>query len=210
MLDYAGQMDLIDKIKSGYDVHAATGEKVGVSRSKAKAINFGILYGIGDAEFARELGITIYEAKSLKAEYFGALPDVHRFIVNVKKRARDSGYVFNGMGRKNHLPKVPGRKMDYVMVNHLIQGYCADIMKKALWLCGEYLEANRCRSRMVLTVHDELLFYIHPEEMDIIPKLKHLMESAYDYRYLPLTCSAEISSTSWHDKKPWVAGGEKT
>ncbi len=209
MLDYAGQMDVIEKIMNdGLDVHEATASLMGSTRQAAKTLNFLLLYGGGVEKLAKALGISIEKANQLKYRYFKALPKVKHFSRSVIDRAERRGFIFNQAGRICHFPQMinqkTGRKdrFSYRAPNHLIQGGCADIVRFAMTAIDEFLRGYR--SRMLLQVHDELLFEVHKSELDIVPELRRIMERSYKYRNLPLTCGVDHSWNNWGDKLPGI------
>jgi len=206
MLDYAGEMGVIRRIiDEGLDVHQATADTMGVTRQQAKTLNFMLIYGGGAQKLATSLGVSLKEAQDLKEQYFGKLPKVSSFIRNVMERANTRGYVFNAAGRVCYFPPMMNPrtgKLDrfaYKAPNHLIQGLCADIIKKAMNQVAAYLKDER--SRMLLTVHDEILLEVVFDECYLLKPIKKIMEKSYAYRHLPLSCGLDISFTSWSDKR---------
>lgn len=195
MLDYAGEMSLISKVLAGLDVHEATAKMMGTDRTKAKMLNFMLLYGGGVLKLAKALGISESEARTLREDYFSALPAIRRLIRQIMNAAEKRGYIFNWMGRRYAFPN---SSFAYKAPNYLIQGGCADIVKAAMNLLAEYL--NGKKSRMLVQIHDEILFEIHDTEARIVPDLKAIMESVYPHRHIPLTCGVEHSFKSWADK----------
>lgn len=196
MLDLAGETQLIDAIMGGVDVHQATADLLQISRSYAKTINFGLLYGMGIAKLAAALGISEIEAGQYRNLYFGKLPRVQRLIQDVINRGRTRGYIFNWLGRRCY---IDDPEHAYVLPNHLIQGGCADVCKVAMNRVHDYLQGKR--SKLLLQVHDELLFEVPPEEYELVPELRKIMEGVYTPKNgLKLTCSVEHSHSSWADK----------
>ena len=193
MLDYAGQMDLVEAVMAGADVHQATADLTGLTRKQAKNLNFAILYGAGPEKMASMMNVTVFEAKSLRDRYFVKLPYVESFIRKVIRVGKERGFVKNWLGRHCY---ISSPEFSYVLPNHLIQGSCADVVKVAMNRLDDYL-ANK-KSRMVLQVHDEILFEIHKTELDIIPEIKGIMESVYPSRKgIVLEASVEHSWKSW-------------
>lgn len=188
MLDYAGEMELIEQIKAGVDVHQATADMMGVSRKYAKTLNFMLLYGGGVLKLAEALNIPEWEAKNLRELYFSKLPRVQQFINTVIKTAKMRGYVYNWLGRRYWCQ----HEFAYKMPNRIIQGGGADVMKKAM--VEIHARHNQARSYMFMTVHDELDFYIHKSELYLVGEIKKIMESTYPHKNLPLTVSV---SHSW-------------
>lgn len=195
MLEYAEQMDVIEAVKQGMDVHEATANMMGTTRSYAKTINFMLLYGGGASKLAAALKLSLFEAKNLRELYFLKLPKINKFIKDVIRIAEIRGHIFNWRNRLCYID----RKFSYKAPNYLIQGGCADIVKAAMVKLSTYLEGKK--SRMLLQIHDEILFEVHKDEHDIIPDLKSIMESVYPYKHLPMTCGVEWSNKSWQDKE---------
>lgn len=200
MVDKAGETGLIRLIlDEGLDVHAATAILIKRSRAQAKTINFGLLYGIGAAELARQLGCTVPEAKEMKASYFKSLPRVRDLIRGISGIAEQRGYIFNWLGRRSYFQD---KRFCYKAPNYWDQGGCADVVKVAMNQIDELLWNKQ--TKMVMQIHDEILFEGVEEEKSLIPEIKTIMESVYPYRYLPLTCSVSHSYESWADKKEGV------
>lgn len=194
MLDYAGEMELIARIKDGYDPHTATAELCGITRKEAKTINFGLMYGMGIQKLANRLGITYDEAKKLKWKYFGALPKVKELIYTVTDVAKTRGAVYTWMNRKCDF-KNP--EFAYKAINAIIQGGCADVTKKAMLNCESVLSEKK--TVLALQIHDELLFELPYSESAIVPELQRAMESVYPHKHIPLTTSVSFSLKSFYD-----------
>ncbi len=193
LIDYAGEGSLAKKILAGLDPHQATADLVRIDRRSAKTISFGLLYGMGVTKLGESLGITTEQARHLKNKYFSALPKVEYFISNVTRTAKERGFVFNWLGRRSYFPDPT---FAYKAVNYLIQGGAADAVKAAMNRMHEFLQKKK--SRMVLQIHDAVLFEISFSEIDIIPTLKRFMEEAYPPRKcLPMEVSVEYSLHSW-------------
>lgn len=186
MLEMAKANGLIDKVLSGLDVHEATAQLANVSRKDAKTVNFLTLYGGGVKKLAEGLGCSEAQARGIQQSIFRAAPEVGKFIRQVIQTAKTRGYIFNPFGRRYYFSDA---NFAYKAPNHLIQGYCADIMKKAMNDTDELLEG--CESKMVLTVHDELILEVRQGEETIISEVKKIMENAYKYTRLPLEVDAE-------------------
>ena len=195
MLDYAGEMEVIHRIAhDGEDVHQVTADMMGVSRTYAKRINFGLLYGMGDEELSRSLKLPLSHTKELKLRYFSRLPKVERLLNHIKQTAKTRKYIKTWTGRKLHFPK---QSIAYKAPNHLIQGGCADITKRAMLelekLTTRYYDAN-----ILIQVHDEIVFEVHKDRLDIVPELKRVMENIYKpMNGMNLTCGVEYSWDSW-------------
>lgn len=191
MLDYAGEKTLIEEINAGADVHTATAKLLGIPRKFAKTINFGLLYGMGSEKLAKALGISVPEARGYKDLYFARLPRVEHFISQVSRRGKARGFIWNWAGRRCH---IDNPQYAYILPNHLVQGGCGDIVKFAMTRIAKFLQGKK--SRMLLQIHDELLFEIHRSELDIISQLKEIMENIYAPRN-GMQMAVEISH-SWN------------
>lgn len=195
MLDYAGELEMIDAINHGMDVHEATATMVGTSRKFAKTLNFGLLYGMGNAKLAKALGITLAEAKELKFRYFDRLPKVQRFIQSVMGTGISRGYCWNWFGFRN---RISSSEYAYILPNHIIQGGCAQVLRIAMVRIASYLQTNRLMSGMVAQVHDELLVEMHRTELQHVLEIQKIMEDVYQPKNgMRLDCSIEHSWFSW-------------
>lgn len=201
MLDYANQEDLIEKIKAGFDPHDATAELTGLDRKTAKTLNFGIIYRMGLAKLGKALGISEADAGDFRRRYFSSMPKVKRFIYEAPKRQEDRGFTYSWAGRRFYLDDGVNEdgtsKWSYKAANSIIQGGCADICKRAMVDIPNFL--GKHKSRMVLQVHDEILFEVHRDEIHVVQVLREIMEKAYPAKHLPLTCSVAYSTKSFHD-----------
>jgi len=196
LLDTAEEMDVIKKIlDEGLDVHTATAQEMGVDRFSAKTLNFMLLYGGGAQKLADTLKISLSEAKQKKALYFRKLKNISALVEALIKTCDKRGYIVNWYGRKLLMPP----QGSYAIANHYIQGGCADIVKRAMVALDELLEGKK--SKMLLQVHDEILFQIDDDEAYLLPEINRLMREAYPSKYLPLTCGSDYSKSNWHEKK---------
>ena len=197
MLEYASELKVIDQIlNQGLDVHQATAKTMGTDRTRAKTLNFMLLYGGGNQKLADALGIPIEQAKEARRIYFSSLPSVSRFVRSVIRRAEVRGYIHNWRGRPYYFEPA----FAYKGPNYLIQGGCSEVVKLAMVRCHELFEKKRARSRIVLQVHDELVFEIHWNELELAGECKNIMEQVYPHKRLPLTCGIDHSYKSWADK----------
>ena len=195
MLDYAGQHDMIAAINDGADVHQVTADKLKVSRTAAKTLNFAILYGTGNANLAHMLSCTLTQAKNIKLRYFRELPAVAKLIRQVKQTGETRGYIKNKYGRRYWCSDY---KFSYKLPNYLIQGTGADVIKHAMVKIDAYLQDKR--SKMVLQVHDELLLYLHKDEEHIVEDIEQIMMEAYiPMNKMGLTVDRGLSDLSWGD-----------
>ncbi|MBE6250186.1 MAG: DNA polymerase I [Bacteroidales bacterium] len=193
---------LIEAFKKGEDVHAITAAKIfGIppqevtpeQRRIAKTANFGIMYGISSFGLSQRLGISRAEAKKIIEDYFANFPAISAFIESTLVCARENGYVETIFGRRRYLPDINSRNgtvralAERTAVNAPIQGTAADIIKLAMINTSRRIEEEGLKSRMVLQIHDELLFDAYPEEIDILTRIiKEEMESVTDLS-IPLT-----------------------
>lgn len=212
MLEYAcagiagRETDLARKINAGMDFHQATAdvvkEKTGVeiTRAQAKTSNFLTLYGGGNQKLADGLKIPLETARTIREGIKKSAPEIDAFIQKLLRTANERDYIRNWLGRRCYFPN---KNFAYIAPNYLIAGGCADITKVAMNRIDAYLKD--LKSKMFLTIHDELVFYIHETETDIIPYLKSFMEKAYPSEYVPLKCQAYVSDKSLADIEPYEA-----
>jgi DNA polymerase I len=175
----AGEQALMEIFARGEDVHTATASRVfGVEpeqidpgmRSKSKMINFGIVYGLSDFGLADRLNIPREEAKAFIDAYFERFPRVQEFIAATIERAKEQGYVATLWGRRRQIPELRARNYqvrslgERLAVNTVIQGTAADIIKLAMVRCHRALAQSELQTRLLLTIHDELLFEGPPGE----------------------------------------------
>jgi DNA polymerase-1 len=195
---------LIEAFNSGFDFHAATASSVfGVppdqigpdERRKVKAMNFGLAYGLSAYGLSQQLGISTEEARALMAEYFERFGGVRDYLHQVVERARVDGYTETVLGRRRYLPDLTSdnrqrREMaERMALNAPIQGSAADIIKVAMLRVDEALRSAGLRSRMLLQVHDELVFEVAPGERERLEELvRRQMGEAY-----PLSVPLEVS-----------------
>ncbi len=193
---------LIQAFRNGVDVHAATAEKIfGIphdevtsdQRRVAKTANFGIMYGISAFGLAQRLGVSRTEAKKLIEDYFAAFPSIRLFIDDAVASARENGYVETLFGRRRYLPDINSRNVtvrslaERNAVNAPIQGTAADIIKLAMINVDRRMTEMNLKSKMVLQIHDELLFDTLPEEREVLMSLvKEEMEHVTELT-VPLT-----------------------
>jgi DNA polymerase-1 len=146
-------------------------------RSKAKMINYGIVYGLSDFGLADRLQIPREEAKQYIERYFERFPAVRRFIDTTIAQATDQGYVTTLFGRRRQIPELQARNYqmrslgERLAVNTVIQGSAADIIKVAMIRCHDALRERGLETRLILQIHDELLFEGPPAEMDEVRRI---------------------------------------
>ncbi len=186
LADLSDDPDLTGAFNSGLDIHRATASKIyhvpydevtDSQRRKAKTANFGTVYGISAFGLSERLNIPRAEAKELIEGYFNTYPHIRQFIEESTERARKEGYVTTIMGRKRYLPDINSRNAtvrsyaERNAVNAPIQGSAADIIKLAMIRVHNGMKRLGLKSRMILQVHDELVFNVCPEELPILQEL---------------------------------------
>ena len=193
---------LIEAFKEGKDVHAITAAKIfGITpeevtpeqRRIAKTANFGIMYGISSFGLSQRLGISRSESKQIIEDYFANFPAIESYIQDTLSSARESGYVETLFGRRRYLPDITSRNAtvkalaERTAVNAPIQGTAADIIKLAMINVADRLDKEGFKSRMILQIHDELLFDAYPEEVESLMRvIKEEMENVITLS-VPLT-----------------------
>lgn len=206
---------LIDSFKKGEDIHTRTAAEVfGVSpeevtkelRGRAKAINFGIIYGQSDFGLDRNIKVGRQEARRYIESYFERYAGVKAYIDRVILEAREKGYVTTLLNRRRYLPDLfsPNRTLrnfgERTAMNTPIQGSAADIIKLAMVNIHRELAEHNFKSKMILQVHDELIFDAFPDEIDRLKELvRHGMENALILD-VPLVVDIKIGQ-SWYDVK---------
>ncbi len=192
----AGEDELKKIFARGEDVHTMTAaevfeisqEEVGTAeRARAKAVNFGIVYGLSAHGLSEQLEIDYEEAQQFIDRYLGRFPAVEAFIKSTVEQAERDGYVTTLMGRVRDIPELRSRQGhtrqlgERLAVNTVIQGTAADIIKIAMIDCQRELQASKSKARLVLQIHDELLFEVPEDEAEEVGRVvRGLMESAYE------------------------------
>ena len=207
--------ELIHAFNSDMDIHAKTASDVfhvpidkvtKDMRRQAKAVNFGILYGISSYGLSEDLGISPKEAKEFINKYLETYPGIKDYMNKEIEQARELGYVKTIMNRKRLLPEI--KDASYVIrsmgermaLNTPIQGSSADILKKAMVEIDEEFTKRNLKSTMLLQVHDELIFNCLISEKEIVTKVvTDIMENTYKFS-VPLTVDVEFG-TDWYDAK---------
>lgn len=195
MADLSGDPDMVEAFHEGKDIHLATAAKIykepiesvtADQRRNAKTANFGIIYGISTFGLAERLGIPRAEAKMLIDGYFESYPHIREYINKAVEKAREKGYVTTVMGRRRYLPDINSRNAvvrsyaERNAVNAPLQGSAADIIKLAMINIHSDIIREGLRSRMILQVHDELVFNVVPDELHKLQEIvTRRMENAY-------------------------------
>ncbi len=209
----AGDEAMIQAFKEDADIHTITAAQVnGVPvemvtpqmRAGAKAVNFGIVYGISEFGLSRDLGISRFEAKRYIESYFTQYPGIHAFMEEMVNRAKETGYAETLLGRRRLLPELHAAKYmtrqfgERVAMNMPIQGTAADIIKLAMVRTEQALKAGGFKSKLILQVHDELLIDALLEEAEAVQALlKEAMEDAFQMA-VPLKAEVSHSDVSWY------------
>lgn len=193
--EISGEQNMIKAFQNGEDIHASTAAKLfnipledvtKIQRSQAKTVNFGIIYGQGAFALAEQTGLSRTEAKKMIDSYYETYPRLKEYMAEQVKKAQDFGYVETILGRKRHLKDI--NSSNFVVkahaernaVNAPIQGSAADIIKLAMIKIDSELETQNLQTKMLLQVHDELLFESPLEELETAKALiKKEMESAF-------------------------------
>lgn len=200
----------------GQDIHSSTAMRVfGIDkaedvtpnmRRQAKAVNFGIVYGISDYGLSQNLGITRKEAQQYIDTYFTRYPGVKEYMESVVREAKDKGYVETLYHRRRYLPDINSRNFNIrsfaerTAINSPIQGSAADILKIAMIELNRRLEEEKLEATMLLQVHDELVFEVPESELETLDRLvKEVMESAVSLS-VPLVTDSSWGKT-WYEAK---------
>ncbi len=196
MAAFSKDESMIAAFKEGRDIHATTASKVfkvpidevepGMRR-KAKEVNFGIIYGISAFGLSQNLSIPRGEAQDIITAYFEEFPAVKTYMDNCKEEARKNEYVETILGRRRYLRDINSRNQtvrgfaERNAVNAPIQGSAADMIKVAMINIHQWMKAEKLKSRMIMQVHDELVFEAHKDELDLLKtKVEHLMKHAME------------------------------
>jgi DNA polymerase-1 len=213
MADLSQDEAMLEAFQIGIDIHTHTAAKIykidveqvtREMRDKAKTVNFGIIYGISAFGLQQRLNIPRAEANLLIANYFEKYPKVQEYIDRTIQFAKDHGYVQTPTGRKRFLRDINSRSRgvasaaERLAMNSPIQGTAADILKLAMIGVHRALRDGKFKTRMLLTVHDEIVFDMYrPEEASVVPMIKQVMESAFPMK-VPLVVETGTGA-SWLD-----------
>ena len=191
----SGEQNMIQAFRNGEDIHRSTASKVYKipleevtkdQRSNAKTVNFGIIYGVSSFGLSQQTDLNRTEAKALIDAYYETYPTLKKYINEQIHLARERGYVETILGRKRYLKNINSQNAvvrgaeERNAINAPIQGSAADIIKIAMINIQKLLEEGNYKSRMLLQVHDELVFDVYKPELEILkPLLKSTMENAF-------------------------------
>ena len=204
---------LVDAFARREDIHARTAAEVfGIPQAEvtsnqrrlAKVVNFGLFYGLSDFGLARDTGMSTEDARAFIDAYFRAYNRVREFLEGIKIQAREQGYVETLLHRRRYIQDIrsPNRMLrqaaERIAINMPVQGSAADIMKLSMIRLQQYLREHELASRMILTVHDELVFEVPPAERDrLVEIVPDLMATAY-----PLNVPVQVDlklGPNWQD-----------
>ena len=207
MASLSGDEKLIAAYKEDKDIHAITASEVfhvpfeevtPELRRNAKAVNFGIIYGISSYGLSQDLSIGQKEAKEYIEKYFETYPQVKNYIDSLVESAKEKGYAETRFGRRRPMPELKNSKFavrsfgERVAMNAPIQGTAADIIKIAMINVYKALKERNLRSRLILQVHDELLVETHPEEVEEVHDI--LLHEMMGAASLPVPLLVEIKT----------------
>ncbi len=200
--EMSGEEAMLEAFKSGKDVHSATAARVfdvpyeevtREQRYRAKTVNFALIYGAGATNLSQQLGIKRSEAKELIDQYFSRYPDLKGYMDGIVEKARKDGYVKTLMGRRRYLRDIDSRNgvlrshAERNAINTPVQGTAADMIKIAMVRINDIFEKEQFKSKMILQVHDELVFDAHKSELDTIkPIIEEHMVNAIPNLNVPI------------------------
>lgn len=209
--EIANETAMLEAFQQGIDIHLATAAKVynvptnevtGEQRRAAKTVNFSILYGAGSQNLSQQLGIPRAESKQIIDAYFTQYKDLKKYMETVVEDCRKVGYVTTLMGRKRYLRDINSRNQlarsnaERVAVNTPIQGSAADLIKMAMILIHNELKNKGLQTKMILQVHDELVFDVPKDELDIVrPMIEHCMKTAIPNLKVPIEVGIGVGAT---------------
>ncbi len=215
LAEIAGDENMIEAFVNKVDIHTKTasevfkvplGEVSSIMRSRAKAVNFGIVYGISDFSLAKDLKIPKNEAKQYIETYFERYPKVKEYLDTVVKKAKADQYVTTLLNRRRYIPEIKGPNKiimalgERLAMNAPIQGTAADIIKLAMVNVHQELRKGKMKSSLILQVHDELILNVYKEELDEVKALvKDEMEKVLKLS-LPLVVDINVGD-NWYEAK---------
>lgn len=211
----SGDKVMINAFKNDEDIHTKTASEVfhvsmddvtPLMRSRAKAVNFGIVYGISDYGLSRDLDIPRSESKEYIEKYLATYPDIKKYMADIIVTGKELGYVETILNRRRYIPELESKNFNIrgfgerIALNTPIQGSAADIIKIAMVRAYEALKAEKFKSRLILQVHDELIIEAFEDEIDSIKQMVvKIMENAHK---LSVDLKTDINiGDSWYDSK---------
>ena len=211
----ADETQMIDAFSHGSDIHTRTAAQIfdvsedevdASMRRSAKTVNFGIVYGQSDYGLSEQLGITRKEAHSFIEKYFASYPKIHAFMNDTIAFCEEHGYVTTMFPRRRYIPEISDK--NYMMrefgkraaMNAPIQGSAADLIKMAMIAIDKKMQEEQVRSRMILQIHDELIFDVPEDEVEQMMRIvKEGMQNVVKLK-VPLVANASIGRT-WYEAK---------
>ena len=206
---------LIEAFNQDKDIHTHTAALVfkvkdedvtSNMRRQAKAVNFGIIYGMGEFRLSKQIGVSLKEAREFIRRYFEEYPEIKDYMENVVEDCKHNGYVSTVLNRKRYIPTINDKNFvvreqaKRFAMNSPIQGSGADILKLAMIKVDQLMKEKQLKSKMILQVHDELIFDVVKEEIDeMMNIIKSAMESAFEMD-VPLKVDGAYAH-NWYDLK---------
>ena len=213
MAHLSGDKGLISAFQDDLDVHSATAAEVfelspdevtAEHRRSAKAINFGLMYGMSAFGLGKQLGISRGQAQEYVDLYFDRYPGVKKFMDDIREHAREAGFVETEFGRRLYLPEINDRNVqrrqyaERSAINAPMQGTAADVIKRAMISVQDWLVSKQVPARMIMQVHDELVLEVKAESAETVREdLVSLMSSAAELA-VPLKVAAGIGK-NWDE-----------
>ena len=211
----ANDQTMIDAFKNGIDIHKVTASQVfnvpldevtSTMRSHAKAVNFGIVYGISEFGLAKNINVSRKEAKQYIESYLNKYSGINSFMENIVKEASEKGYVTTLFGRRRYIPELKQKNKNIVQfgkrvaMNTPIQGTAADIIKLAMNDIYNKLKNKNLKSKLIMQVHDELLIEAVPEEVEEVKKIMVTSMENIIKLNIPLDVDLNVGKT-WYEAK---------
>jgi DNA polymerase-1 len=206
--EIANEKAMLEAFQAGHDIHSATAAKVyGVpleevtadQRRNAKTVNFSIIYGAGATNLSQQLNIKRKDAKILIDNYFAQYQDLKKYMDNVVEECKEKGYVTTLMNRRRYLRDINSRNgmaranAERIAVNTPIQGSAADMIKVAMINIHKALKDGNFKSKMIMQVHDELVFDVYKPELETIkPIIENLMKTAIPNLQVPILVGMDV------------------
>ena len=206
---------LIEAFNQDKDIHTHTAalvfkvkdeEVTSNMRRQAKAVNFGIIYGMGEFRLSKQIGVSLAEAKEFIRRYFEEYPEIRSYMDNIVEDCKKDGYVSTVLNRKRYIPTINDKNFivreqaKRFAMNSPIQGSGADILKLAMVKVDQLMKEKQLKSKMILQVHDELIFDVYKEELDeMMTIIKSAMEEAF-LMDVPLKVDGAYAP-NWYDLK---------
>lgn len=209
----SGDKALIEAYKSGEDIHRITASQVfhtpfedvtKEQRSNAKAVNFGIVYGISSFGLGQDLNISRKEAEEYIQRYFDTYPNIKKYLDDSVEQAKENGFAVSLMGRRRPVPELSASQFmkrsfgERIAMNSPIQGTAADIMKLAMIRVNDRIKREGLQSELLLQIHDELLVETHPDEIEQVRTI--LQEEMYGVMDLSVPLEVEVEQgMNWNE-----------